>query len=176
LKIRSSDLKWRKVLPADVLRAYEDFSSRSLARIPSTLERLIYVASTRDYNSGWYHHEGLAARFDPVAAAKALEYAHAGVFREVSLMPLEQLSDELEKYMQSAKEEPLAFLTAWQELEPYRVAIPMHVDPTIAELFVSNIKIALAVLRCRLPKEPGHQSGASLPPSPAPRSLPQFRS
>jgi hypothetical protein len=169
-------LKWRKVLPADVLRAYEDFSSRSLARIPSALERLIYVASTRDYNSGWYHHEGLAARFDPVAAAKALEYAHAGVFREVSLMPLEQLSDELEKYMQSAKEEPLAFLTAWQKLEPYRVAIPMHVDPTIAELFVSNIKIALAVLRCRLPKEPGHQSGASLPPSPAPRSLPQFRS
>ena len=169
-------MKWRKVLPADVLRAYEDFSSRSLARIPSTLERLIYVASTRDYNSGWYHHEGLAARFDPVAAAKALEYAHAGVFREVSLMPLEQLSDELEKYMQSVKEEPLAFLTAWQKLEPYRVAIPMHVDPTIAELFVSNIKIALAVLRCRLPKEPGHQSGASLPPSPAQRSLPQFRS
>jgi hypothetical protein len=166
----------RKVLPADVLRAYEDFSSRSLARIPSALERLIYIASTRDYNSGLYHHEGLAARFDPVAAAKALEYAHAGAFREVSLMPLWQLSDELEKYMQSAKEEPLAFLTAWQKLEPYRVTIPMHADPTVAELFVSNIKIALAVLRHRLPKEPGRQSGASLPPSPAPRSLPQFRS
>ena len=169
-------MTWRKVLPADVLRAYEDFSSRSLARIPSALERLIYIASTRDYNSGLYHHEGLAARFDPLAAAKALEYAHAGVFREVSLMPLSQLSDELEKYMQSAKEEPLAFLTAWQKLEPYRVAIPMYADPTVAELFVSNIKIALAVLRYRLPKEPGHQSGASLPPSPAPRSLPQFRS
>src|SRR6266702_7121002 len=102
--------------------------------------------------------EGLAARFDPVAAAKALEYAHAEVFREVSLMPLGQLSDDLERYMQSAKEEPLAFLTAWQELEPYRVAIPMYADPTVAELFVSNIKIALAVLRYRLPKEPGHQS------------------
>jgi hypothetical protein len=167
---------WRKVLPADVLRAYEDFSSRSLARIPSALERLIYIASTRDYNSGLYHHDGLDARFGPVAAAKALEYVHAEVFHEVSLMPLGKLSDELEKYMQSAKEVPLAFLTAWQKLEPYRVAIPMQVDPTVAELFVSNIKIALAVLRYRLPKEPGHPSGASLPPSPAPGSLPQFRS
>src|SRR5205807_5747220 len=113
-----------------------DFSSRSLARIPSALERLIYIASTRDYNSGLYHHEGLAARFDPVAAAKALECAHVELFRDVSLMPLGQLSEELEKYMQSAKEEPLAFLTAWQNLEPYRVAIPMHVAPTAAELFV----------------------------------------
>ena len=164
------------MLPADVLNAYEDFCSRTLVRIPSALERLIYIASTRDYNSGLYHHEGLAARFSASAAARALEHAHAEAFQHVSPMPLRQLSEELEKYMKASHEEPTAFLNAWQKLEPYRVAIPMHADATAAELFVSNVKIALAVLRHHLPKKMDPPSAALPPLSPGPQSLPQPRS
>ncbi len=160
-----------KVLPADARDAFDDFSSRTLSRIPSALERLIYIASSRDYNSGLYHHEGLSARFGAAPSAKALEHAHNAAFHEVSLLPLEQVTAELEKYMRSSREEHLAFLNAWQKLEPYRVAIPMNVDPTVAELFVSNIKIALAILRHRLPKEPNHPSDALQLPSPDPQSL-----
>jgi hypothetical protein len=166
----------RKVLPADVLDAYEDFSSRTLARISSALERLIYIASTRDYNSGLYHHEGLSARFNTAAAASALEVAHLEAFHIVSLMPLRHLSEELQKYMHSSREAPHSFLNAWQKLEPYRVAIPISADPTVAELFVSNVKISLGVLRHRLPKETCHPSSALPPPSPDPQSLPQLRS
>ena len=101
----------RKFLAADTLRAYEDLSSRTLAAIPSALERLIYIASTRDYNSGLYHHEGLVARFGVSAAAQALESAHRESFHEVSLMPLRDLSNELEKYMKSSREESRAFWT-----------------------------------------------------------------
>jgi hypothetical protein len=165
----------RRVLPADVFDAYEDFTSRTLSRIPSTLERLIYIASTRDYNSGLYHHEGLGARFNAAAAAKALEVAHLEAFHAVSLMPLRDLSEELEKYMHSSREAPQAFLNAWQKLEPYRVAIPMSADSTVAEFFVSNVKISLAILRHRLPKETCHPSSASPLPSPGPQSLPQLR-
>jgi hypothetical protein len=165
----------KQVLTAETQEAYDDLCSRSLARISSSFERLIYIASTRDYNSGLYHHDGLTARFGALPAAEALEHAHANAFRIVSLMPLRRLSDELEIYMTFSREEPAAFLNAWQKLEPYRVVIPMHVEPTVAELFVSNVKIALAVLRCRLPKATDPPSIALPPPSPAPQSLPQFR-
>ena len=166
----------RKILPADVLSAHEDFSSRTLARIPAALERLIYIASTRDYNSGLYHHEGLASRFGGVVAAQALQCAHIETFQAVSAMPLRQLSEEIEQYMRSSREEPEAFLSAWQKLEPYRVAIPMEVDPTIAELFASNVKIALLVLQHRLAMHLDPPSIALPPPLPAPQSLRPSRS
>lgn len=165
-----------KILPADVLSAYEDFSSRTLARIPTAIERLICIASTRDYNSGVYHHDGLAARFSASATAKALQFAHIEAFHVVSAMPLRQLSDEIQQYMKSSREEPAAFLNAWQKLEPYRVAIPMEVDPTIAELFVSNVKIALAILRLYLLRQTDRPSDALQLPSLGPRSLPPLRS
>ena len=166
----------RNILPADELNAYEDFSSRTLAKIPTAIERLICIASTRDYNSGVYHHDGLASRFSASATAKALQFAHIEAFHAVSAMPLRELSDEIQQYMKSSREEPAAFLNAWQKLEPYRVAIPMEVDPTIAELFVSNVKIALAILRLHLLRQTDHPSGALQLPSLGPRSLPPLRS
>ena len=165
-----------RVLSADAWNAFADFRTRTLSRIPSALERLIYIASTRDYNSGVYQHEGLAGRFGAEAAASALEYAHWEVFETVSLLSLRRLTEELRKYMDSSREMPSAFLNAWQKLEPYRVAIPLRVDPTIAELFNSNIKIALAVLRHRLAERPDPPQAALLPPSPAPQSPLPFRS
>ena len=92
-------------------------------------------------------------------------------------MSLRRLTEELRKYMESSREDPAAFLNAWQKLEPYRVAIPLRVEPTIAELFISNIKIALAVLRHRLAAMPDRPpQGALPPPSPAPQSPLPFRS
>jgi len=166
----------RNILPADELNAYEDFSSRTLAKIPTAIERLICIASTRDYNSGVYHHDGLASRFSASATAKALQFAHIEAFHAVSAMPLRELSDEIRQYMKSSREEPAAFLNAWQKLEPYRVAIPMEVDPTIAELFVSNVKIALAILRLHLLRQTDRRSDALQLPSLGPRSLPPLRS
>ena len=88
---------------------------------------------------------------------------------------MRRLTEELHKYMQSSREQPIAFLNAWQKLEPYRVAIPLRVDPTIAELFISNIKIALAVLRHRQSAKPDRPQGALPPPLPAPRSPLPYR-
>src|SRR5262249_17803497 len=153
-----------RVLPANAWEAYEDFRVRTLQRIPSALERLIYIASTRDYNSGMYQHDGLAGRFGAEAAARALESAHWEGFQSVSLMSLGRGAEELDKYMEASREQPGSFLNAWQKLEPYRVAIPLRVDPTIAELFISNVKIALAVLRHRLPARTDHRQGALPPP------------
>ena len=130
-------------------QAYDDLVNRSLSRIPCELGRLIYLASTREYNTGHYYHQGLADRFGPEAAQKALEIAHRQAFYKVSAYSLENLAEELERYLESTKEEPLECLRAWQKLEPYRVAVPAEVNATVARLFTSNLRLALAILRFR---------------------------
>jgi len=130
-------------------QAYDDLAYRSLSRIPCELGRLIYLASTREYNTGNYYHQGLADRFGPEAAQKALEIAHRQAFYKVSAYSLEDLVEELERYLASTKEDLKECLRAWQKLEPYRIAVPADVNATVARLFTSNLRLALAILRFR---------------------------
>jgi enoyl-CoA hydratase/carnithine racemase len=127
--------------------AYADLQRRTLAKIPGNFARLIYLASTRDYNSARYYHSGLADRFSPHVAEKALELAHRDVFRKLSTSALAVLAEELDLYMRSTRENPLDFFRAWQAVEPFRVVVPVGTNPTSAALFISNVRFALAVLR-----------------------------
>jgi tagatose-1,6-bisphosphate aldolase non-catalytic subunit AgaZ/GatZ len=136
-----------KLVP--VQEAYDDLLNRTLAKIPCDLGRLIYLASTRDYNTGNYYHEGLSSRFSLDVARKALEIAHRQAFYKLSAFSLEHLVADLETYLKSSKENSQDFLRTWQKLEPYRVAIPTEVNLTVARLFASNLRLALAVLRFR---------------------------
>jgi hypothetical protein len=141
-----------KLVP--VQDAYDDLLRRTLSRIPCNLGRLIYLASTRDYNSGRYHHEGLAARFHEDAARKALEVAHRQVFHLLAAYSLEELVSELDVYLKSSHESPEEVVRTWQKLEPYRIAVPTEVNLTVARLFMSNLRLALAILRFRQEPRP----------------------
>jgi hypothetical protein len=136
-----------KLVP--VQDAYEDLLRRSLSKLSCDLARLVYLASTRDYNTGTYHHDGLAARFRPEAAGKALETAHRQIFQRLAACSLEELVRELEMYLNSSQESSTDVLRTWQRLEPYRVAIPVEVNRAVERLFLSNLKLALAVWRLR---------------------------
>jgi hypothetical protein len=129
--------------------AYDDLLRRTLSTIQCDLVRLIYLASTRDYNSGMYHHEGLATRYGPERARDALQAAHRDIFCRLVELPLRELVTELELYIRLSHEQPTDFMHAWQELEPYRVAVPLDVDSTMVQLFLSNVRLALEVLRFR---------------------------
>jgi hypothetical protein len=144
-----------KLVP--VQAAYDDLLQRSLSKLSGDLARLVYLASTRDYNTGSYHHDGLAARFRPDAASQALEIAHRDVFYRLSACPLEELVGELELYLNSSHECPTDVLRVWQKLEPYRVAIPVEVNPAVARLFLSNVRLALAIWRFRQKQHPTHR-------------------
>jgi hypothetical protein len=129
--------------------AYEDILQRTLSHISCDLARLVYLASTRDYNTGTYHHDGLAVRFSVEIARKALEIAHRQIFYRVSAYSLKELTAQVEIYVKTSRESHLEVLRTWQKLEPYRVAIPVEVSPAVARLFLSNIRLALAIFRHR---------------------------
>jgi hypothetical protein len=129
--------------------AYDDLLRRSLSKVPGDLARLIYLASTREYNTGRYHHEGLAVRYRADAAEQALREAHRRVFQKVASCSLEELVQELQTYVNASSQSREELLRAWQKLEPFRVALPMDVSPVAARFFVSNVRLALAILRHR---------------------------
>ena len=130
-------------------RAYEDLWSRTLERIPGDLNRFIYLASTRDYNSGRYHHAGLEASFGIEAVWQALETAHWEVFGKLAESSLEDLVAELEVYIRTSGESGEELLRTWRTLQPYRVAIPVGANPVAVQVLVSNLKLGLEVLQKR---------------------------
>jgi hypothetical protein len=144
--------------------AYDDLVSRTLSGLHCDLARLIYLASTRDYNSGMYHHDGLAGRYGAEAARVALRAAHKDIFYRLVSLSLEELVAELENYVRISREAPNGLIHAWQELEPYRVAVPMDVDSTMVQLFLSNIKLALEILQFRRAKAQACRPASSLLP------------
>jgi hypothetical protein len=138
----------------DVLQAADDLRRRSLAGYPRPLDRLIYLASMRDYNTGLYYHDGLATRYSAEVACEAMADCHREAFRQLVGNSLEELVDQLEAYMASTHTSPTDFVTAWKGLEPYRVAVPVESDPLSAQLLFSSFKIALAILESRLRPQP----------------------
>jgi hypothetical protein len=134
----------------DVVAASDDLRRRTLSQVPRPLDRLIYLASMRDYNTGLYHHDGLAARFSEEVACEALSGCHREAFRELLSAPLEDLVAQLEAYLKSTHTYPADFINAWKGLEPYRVTVPVDADPLAADFLFSNLRIALAILERRL--------------------------
>jgi hypothetical protein len=138
----------------DVQQAAEDLRRRSLSDLPRPLDRLIYLASMRDYNTGLYYHDGLASRYSQEVACEALADCHRQAFRELIGCSLEEIVAQMQAYMASTHTSPADFLTAWRGLEPYRIAVPVEIDPLSAQFLFSSFKIALAILESRLNPRP----------------------
>ena len=140
---------------SDVVAAADDLRRRTLTQMPLALERMIYLASTRDYNNGLYYHQGLAARYSEVAACEGLADCHRESFQELLAASLEELVRQLQAYAESTGTIASTFVTAWKDLEPYRVAVPVGTDTLAADFVLSNLKIALTIFEARLaPRRP----------------------
>lgn len=126
-----------------------DVEARTLDGIVSEFGRLIWLASTRDYNTGEYQHDGLAAGFSQEVGAAALAQCHLEAFKQLSAHSLRELVEQLELYVNSTGAEASELIEAWQKLEPYRVAIPSQYEPLAAQMFFANVRTALTVLRAR---------------------------
>lgn len=136
--------------------AIQDLHDRTLANLPEVLTRLIYLSSTRDYNTGEYQHAGLADRYGPDTAQKALAGCHQAAFENLLYTDLADLVRQLGAYIESIGAERDQVLDTWRGLQAYRVLIPNACDDLSAELFTSNIKIALEALRAEPAVAPAH--------------------
>lgn len=131
---------------ATLLRAIEDLQARTLQHIPSDFARLVYLASTRDYNTGLYSHDGLAYKFSKEMAEMALETCHEEVFEKLAGVQLEQFVGELAGYLRNTQENPRTVIDSWKTFAPYQLLAPRACRGTAKEFFISNVRISLAVL------------------------------
>jgi hypothetical protein len=145
---------------ARVAAALRDLERHTLASIPGNLDKLVYLASTRDYDTGQYHHDGLAQTYTVEAAQTALRLCHESVFRALADGSLESLVREIRAYLITRQENASQVLEAWRGLEPYRMLVPAGCDPRLRDLFLTNFSAALAVVRS---KDTHHDSPTAPP-------------
>lgn len=144
----------RARISADFNSAMRDLRERTLADLPGGVTKLVYLSSTRDYNTGEYQHAGLADRFGGEIAQEALAKCHEVTFRELLDTSLAELVRELATYIESTGAERDKVLDAWRRLQAYRVLVPNACDPLTADYFASTVKLALEALRVAPPVVP----------------------
>lgn len=139
---------------AEIDAAITDLTDRTLDPIPGEFGRFLYLASTRDYNTGRYYHQGLAARYSEDIAAAALAECHLESFHTLAYGSLQELTREVQLHLSGTGSQADEVVRFWRRLEPYRVTLPMDCDPLTAELFFSNLRVALAIVQARLGSSP----------------------
>src|SRR5712692_7987082 len=88
----------------DIEPAVTDLRNRTLSRLPGDFSRLVYLASSREFNTGQYYHDGLAFHFGDRVASKALATCHREIFDRLVYASLEELIEELRNYIASTEE------------------------------------------------------------------------
>ena len=145
---------------ANVDAACRDLSTRTLAQIDGDFARLVYLGSLRDYNTGEYHHDGLAWQFSEKVAQNAMAWCHWTVYRRLILCSVSDLVTELETYAASIPLSRSDFIRTWSCFQPYRVVIPRESTPITSYFFSSNVRAALAVLHSRQDADPQYRQPA----------------
>jgi hypothetical protein len=127
-------------------RIIQDFTTTTLAAIPSVFARLTYLASLRDLSSGRYEHAGLWALYRQEAVQQALEQCHEEIFERILETPLSEQERDLKVYLETMQDGLCVAVSHWRRLEAYRALLPIHSPDYLKELFCSNLRALLEIL------------------------------
>lgn len=123
------------------------YVARALNSAESLFARLVFVGSLRDAYSGRYLHEGWTGIVSADEIHATLRAVHQVAFVAVLRLPLLDLCRELRHHFQSLNQTEAEAVQLWLDVEPFRDLIPQGCSLALRELFVSQIRIALEVLR-----------------------------
>lgn len=125
----------------------EQLNRHTLAVFPNRLAQLLYLSSTRNLNTGRFQHEGLEVEFGGDAVHEALTLCRDRVYRELALLSIRSLSEEIRGYCACSGQPLPSVLAAWSDIPVYWMLAPENLDPLVAELFSVNLRAALTHLR-----------------------------
>src|ERR1035438_531445 len=92
----------------------EDFTSRTLASIPSDFGRLYYVSSLKDAGTGRYKHDGLAHLYSENSVQAALAQCHEELFSRILETSLCHQERDLRQCLEAAGSEFWTVVESWQ--------------------------------------------------------------
>jgi hypothetical protein len=123
----------------------EDFSSQTLAAIPSDFGRLYYVSSLKDSSTGRYEHDGLMSLYSDNAVQAALSHCHEELFSRILETPLQDQERDLHTCLGAAGDEYWDVIESWQQDRSFQLMCPEGVPGYLQNLFCSNLGVLLAV-------------------------------
>jgi len=124
----------------------EKLLQRTMAALETPFDRLVFLASIRDSYSGRYLHEGWAQAGGPEEIHEAARQMHQAAFHSVLQAPLVDLSEAVHLHFRGLTGEERAMARAWLETEPFREMLPAGCTVMEREFFVSQMRLALALL------------------------------
>jgi hypothetical protein len=127
--------------------ALADLWKHTLSQIPSVYERLVYLASLRDTNSGAYRHHGLSAAFGREESQSAMRKSHDDTFREWLGLPLSAKSTDLITHFQNVEENPRQVLAYLARAKPYLSQAPDSASPAQRRQFTMEMEILLELIK-----------------------------
>jgi hypothetical protein len=139
--------------------AASDLSVRTLAQIPSTFGRLVYLSSLRNSITDVYEHHGLGSVFGEEEADRALREGHERAFADWLTYTLEQQKADLDLYLSALDLPKRQLLRTWQKLAPYRNLIPSSALEAERALYLMDVEALLELLR----REHGGQTTSRRP-------------
>jgi hypothetical protein len=127
-------------------RVIEDFTSHTLAAIPSDFGKLHYLSGLRDSTTGRYEHDGLAVLYSEHSVQQALAHCHEELFSRILETPLTRQESDLHECLEVAGDQFGAVVEMWRTEGSYRAFCPEWLPSYLTDLFCSNLNALLCVL------------------------------
>jgi hypothetical protein len=133
---------------------------RTMEALDTPFERLVFLASIRDSYSGRYLHEGWAQTAGAEEIHETARQMHNAAFHSLLQATLLELGEAVRQHFQTLSGEEGRMARAWLETEPFREMLPAGCTVMEREFFVSQMRLALALVA-------ESATSSALPPSDA---------
>ena len=124
----------------------EDFSSTTLAAIPSDFGRLCYISSLRHSATGRYKHDGLLTLYSENSVQEALSNCHQEMFSRILETPLRVQAQDLRRCVAAAGRSVEDLIQTCRTDPSFRTMCPDGLPDYLHELFCSNMGALLAII------------------------------